>query len=208
MRQQSPILLSQLKADHEAVKSLGAAMLQCQGMLVPRDYPDLRFLIMSCPRPMVTNNDAAEVNLPGGVKTFVPGIPQTMYEGSLQLQEFESGQVTEFMEMIVANGGSIACDYYDGRMDAFTRVYELDDCAITMEQGEASAEGRSQGMTHSGSIKYMYFGQHADVGLSGTVLPGKTAIAGIEALINRSQEVINVAKKGVGFAKAVSGLFG
>lgn len=208
MRQQNPIILAQLKADHEAVKSLGAAMLQCQGMLVPRNMPDMRFLIMSCPRPMVTNADAAEVNLPGGLRTIVPGAPETLYEGSLQLIEFESGHVSELMEVVVANGGAIECDYYDGRYGAFNRVYELDDCAITMEQGEASGEGRSQVMTHSGMIKYNYFGQYANVGVSGTALPGQSAIAGAQGLLNRAQGVLNVAKQGLSLAKNISGLFG
>ena len=114
MRQVNPVLMNQLMADHAIAKQLGSPLLQCQGMLVPRDpvFQATRLLIQSCPRPMVTNNDPAEIAYAGGLDSFVPGVPKTKYEGSISVIETENGQAALFAEYILANGGNIPCDYY------------------------------------------------------------------------------------------------
>ena len=217
MRQLNPVLMNQLKADHLAAKQLGSPLLQCQGMLVPRDpvFQATRLLIQSCPRPMVTNNDPAEIAYAGGLDSFVPGVPKTKYEGSITVIETEKGQAALFAEYILANGGNIPCDYYDGRPGYYTRVYALDDCAIRLEPTDTTADGRSQITLASGSITYMYFGLFAKVGASGSALPGDRGLSGIEGFIDRVQGVLNVAQTGVNalgavaqFGRGLQGLLG
>lgn len=193
MRQVNPILLNQLRADYLAIKQLGSPLLACQGMLVPRGMEDYRLLIKSCPRPIVSNEDPAEVQYPGGFTGIVAGVPKTHYTGNLQMLVTEAGHDQIFADYIVANGGMIDCDYYDGRVDSFTRAYFLENCAIRFEMAEYDSDSRSQNMAVSCPIDFNFFGNFANIGSNGTILPGLRQIEGTQELISRVQTVIDTA---------------
>lgn len=193
MRQVNPVLLNQLRADYLAIKQLGSPLLACQGMLVPRGMKDYRFLIKSCPRPIVSNEDPVEVQFPGGFTGIVPGVPKTHYTGNLQMLVTEAGHDQIFADYIVANGGMIDCDYYDGHVDSFTRAYFLENCAIRFEMAEFDSDSRSQNMTVSCPIDFNFFGNFANIGSNGTILPGLRQIEGTQELISRVQTVIDTA---------------
>ena len=215
MRQLNPVLMAQLKSDYELARQSGSPLLQCQGMLVPRGFEHMRLLFQSFPRPIATNNDIADVAYSGGLQAHVAGVPKTSYNGALTILETESGACTAFSEFLLANGGSIDCDYYDGRIDRFTKSYELLDCAITLEAADMAADGRSQVVTVSGTIQYMYFGLFADIGTSNTVQFGQREIGGAQGFLDRVQGVLdnvnaglNLAGQAVGLAGAIGGLLG
>lgn len=206
MRQQNPILMSELRGDYQVAKQLGAPLLACQGMLVPRGAPEMRLLFQSFPRPIVTNNDIGDVGYSGGLQGHVPGVAKTSYQGSITLLETETGIVNQFAELVLANGGSMDCDYYDGRPERFTKVYELLDCAFTFEPGDMQADGRSQVLTISGSVQYMYFGDSLAVGGGNVTLPGQRLINGANTLLNRAQQVLGVAQQGMNLFGQIQGL--
>ncbi|WOE40055.1 hypothetical protein [Acinetobacter chinensis] len=216
MRQANPILMSQLKADALAIRQLGSPILACQGMLVPRGYEHMRFLIKSCPRPIVSNEDPAEVQYGGGFTGIVAGPPKTHYTGSLQILLTEAGHGDSFAEIITgAQGGMINCDYYDGRIDSFTQSMELENCAIRFEMAEYDTDSRSQVLTMSCPIDFNFFGAYSNIGSNGTVLPGKRAIAGAAELSQRTQGVINAAQQALNavagvasVGRQISSLFG
>ena len=194
MRQINPVLLNQLRNDYLAIQKLGSPLLACQGMLQPKGMEDFRFLIKSCPRPIVSNEDPAEVQYPGGFTGIVAGVPKTHYTGTLQMLVTEAGHDQIFADWMVANGGIIDCDYYDGRADSYSRAYSLENCAIRFEMAEFDSDSRSQAMTVSCPIDFNYFGNFADIGTNGTVLPGQRQIEGTQDLISRVQNVINTAQ--------------
>ena len=205
MRQQNPILMSELRGDFQAAKQLGAPMLSCQGMLVPRGAPEMRLLFQSFPRPIVTNNDIGDVAYAGGLQSHVSGTPKTSYQGSITLLETETGMTGQFAELILANGGVMDCDYYDGRPERFTKVFELLDCAFTFESADMQSDGRSQVVTVSGSIQYMFFGD--SIAIANANLPGQRFINGANNLLNRAQQVLSAARTGVNFYGQLQGLF-
>lgn len=208
MQQFNPVLLQTLRQDYEAVKQIGSPLLQCQGMLVPRDpnLAHMRFLVVSCPRPMVTNLEPATVVLAGGLEIGTAGSPKNYFEGSLSVLETENGHVQMFAEAIMANKGVIDCDYYDGRPDSYTAVYELTNCLIRLEPSDMTADSRSQVTTISGSISYSYFGRFSNIGTSGTQLSGSRPPEGIQGSIQYVQGLINAAQQGVNIANNVSSL--
>ena len=215
MRQTNPMLIGQMRADAVAIQQLGSPILACQGMLVPRGMEDYRFLIKSCPRPIVSNEDPTEVQYPGGFTGIVAGPPKTHYTGTLQLLVTEAGHDQLFADYIVANKGMIDCDYYDGHVQSFTRAYELENCAIRFEMAEFDTESRSQAMVISCPIDFNFFGNFASIGGNGTVLPGKRGVAGVERLINRVQSVVsaaqsatNLARSATNVARQIGSLFG
>ncbi|MDM1021586.1 hypothetical protein QSV37_14920 [Acinetobacter sp. VNK23] len=215
MRQVNPILLSQMKNDSLAIQQLGSPILACQGMFVPRGLEDYRFLIKSCPRPIITNDDPVQVQYPGGHTGIVAGPPKDWYTGTLQLLETEAGHGQLFADYVVANGGMIDCDYYDGHVASFTRAYELENCAIRFEMAEFDTESRSQVMIISCPIDFNFYGNFASIGGNGTVLPGQRGVAGVEGLINRVQSVVsaaqsatNLARSATNVARQIGSLFG
>lgn len=190
MTQINKVLLSQLRQDYEAIQQQGSPLLACQGMLVPKGMEDMRFLIKGSMRPIVSNGDPAEVQYAGGFTGIVPGIPNTKYSGNIQILVTEAGYDQWFAEYIVSQGGAIDCDYYDGRLDNFTRSYELLNCAIRFEQAEFDSESRSQVMTISCPCDYNYFGINANIGTNGTVRLGQNS-SGATSFASRVQNVIS-----------------
>lgn len=206
MRQVNPVLLNQLRADYLAIQQLGSPLLACQGMLVPQGMEDFRFLIKSCPRPIVSNEDPAEVQYAGGFTGIAAGVPKTHYTGNLQMLVTEAGHDQIFADWLVANGGIIDCDYYDGHVDSYSRAYSLGNCAIRFEMAEFDTDSRSQVMTVSCPIDFNYFGNFADIGTNGTVMPGHRQIAGIDGLVSRVRKVINTAQAATNVARGIGGV--
>lgn len=208
--------LQEYRSDYETAKQLGAAMLSCNAMIVPEAAPHLALLFKTYPRPIVTNNEAAEVSYAGGLSAHVPGVPKTSYEGAITAIETESGQISELAELLVSKGGSTNCILYDGRINRWTKAHELLDCAFTFEPGELDSEGRSQILTISGNMKYMYFGQNASAGTSssatfgGVSVPmGGTSTGNGSAgnLLTKAQNFLNIATAGNNIFQAAKGLF-
>lgn len=202
MRQSNPILAHQLEADAQAMLQLGSPLLSCQGMFVPRDMPELRFLFKSGPRPIITNGDPAETHMAGGNVIITAGCPVTKYTGNLQIIVTEACHEQLFAEYIVASGGILdVCDFYDGRVDSFTAAYELKNCAIRFEPGEWDSESKSQTQIISAPIDYNYYGNFASIGVNGTVLPGKRKVEGVDDLINRVERVVRTAQSATSLAR-------
>lgn len=208
--------LREYRSDYEAAKQLGAAMLACNAMIVPEAAPQIALLFKTYPRPMLTNNEAADVSYAGGLSAHVPGVPKTSYEGAITVIETESGQVSEFAELLAAKGGSTNCILYDGRMNRWTKAHELIDCAFTFEPGDIDSESRSQILTISGNMKYMYFGQIASAGsVSASTFGGmnvsmggaSSGNGGVGSFLNKAQNFLNIATAGNNIIQAAKGLF-
>ncbi|EXB84790.1 hypothetical protein [Acinetobacter sp. 272263] len=209
MRQKFYSTPAELRRDYEVAKGLGAPMLQCNAMLVPEIAPELRLLFKSYPRPILTNNDKAEVAYAGGLAAHVPGTIKTSYEGAFTIIETEKGIVADFADLLAANNGTTNCLVYDGRYDRWTKVHELTDCALTLEPGEVDAESRSQIMTISGNMSYMFFGQSSSAGIVSNAVAGGIQIQGTgnSELLTKAQNLLNLVKTGVDVSNSVKNLF-
>ncbi len=205
--------LPDYRADYETAKQLGAAMLACNAMLVPEAAPNIALLFKTYPRPIVTNNESAEVAYAGGLMGHVPGVPKTSYEGAVTMIETETGQIVDFAELLLAQGGSTNCILYEGRIDRWTKAHELIDCAFTFEPGDLDSESRSTVLTVSGNMKYMYFGQNSAVGTAsnalfgGKKIPVNGSAGGLSSSLNKAQNILNMVKAGNSLFNTVKGLF-
>lgn len=200
--------MQEYRNDYETAKGLGAAMLACNGMLVPENAPHLTLLCKSFPRPMVTNNDSADVAYAGGLAGHVPGVPKTSYEGSISLIETEKGVISDWAQLLVDSGGTTNCIYYDGRVNRWTKAFELIDCAITLEAPDMDAESRSQIVSVTSQMRYMYFGQNSAMGrASGTAYGGMNVNMGGSDLLAKAQAALNIAVGGRNLVSAIKNLF-
>ncbi len=174
------------REDYETAKSLGAAALACNAMMVPSGHPHLRLLFQNFQRPMVTNNDPTDVDYAGGLAAHVQGVPKTSFDGSVTVIETENGAIANFAQAIVDAGGHLPeCEVLfglsDGSSTEAVRVYKIFDVALTFSDGggEIDASSRSQILTVQGQMRYMYFGDNADLGTAvanGSTLKGMAGV--------------------------------
>lgn len=193
--------------DAIAAQSLGAAMLQCNGMIVPKAMPSIALLISNFSRPIVTSNDAADYNLAGGGQFHVAGAPKNRYEGQWQMIETDFGQVNTFAELILAQGGQTDCTVYDGRPGRFMRSCELKNVAITFEPIDIDAEGVSAIQRVSATVKYNYYGSNANLGSVNEV--GKIAGAGVGVAgpLEKAQQILNTVYAGNTLVNTLKNIF-
>ncbi|MGO3664799.1 MULTISPECIES: hypothetical protein [unclassified Psychrobacter] len=165
------------RKQYETAKSLGAAMLACNAVLVPEGYNNLYLLIQNFQRPIVSHNDSADVDYARGLQAHVAGTVKTNFEGQWTLIETESGAISKFAEDIAVKHGGILplVRIYDGFVGdgdniKGSREYELIDCAITFTDGggEIDAASRSQILQVQASCRYNYFGQSGKIGATGS----------------------------------------
>lgn len=207
MRQNFIQTLRDYVSDATTAQSLGAAMLQCNGMIVPEIAPEIALLIPNFQRPVVTNNDAADYNLAGGGQFHVAGAPKNRYEGQIQVIETDYGQATAFAELLMASGGTTNCLVYDGRPDRYTQVHELRDCAITFEPIDYDGEGVSTIVRVQGTMKYNYYGLNANLGSSTEFGRIKDANKGTKTLEDRATRLLNSIYSGNTLINAMRELF-
>lgn len=173
MKTKSPNLAF-LREKYQIAKSLGAPALACNAVLVPDNFPNLQLLFQNFTRPIITNNDAADVDYAWGLAAHTPGVAKTNYETSVTAIETETGQVANFAQWLVDNGGEIpSCTVIFGGSDGTTAtgaiLYKLEDVAVTFDGGgDIDASSRSQILTVQGNMRYMFFGKNANLGAAGT----------------------------------------
>lgn len=165
--------LQAYRKNYETAKSLGAAMLACNAVLVPEGYNNLHILLQNFQRPITTMNDAADVDYAGGLQAHVAGTPKTNFESQWTFIETESGAISKFAEEIITKHGGIlplarVYDGYvgDGNNIKGLRSYELIDCAITFTDGggEIDSASRSQILQVQASCRYNFYGQSGKIG--------------------------------------------
>ena len=194
--------------DYQTAKSLGAPMLACNAMIVPKIAPHLSLLIANFPRPIVTMTEPVDFAYSGGLQAHRTGIPKTNYTGNLQFIETEVGQIQGFAELLMAHGGSTDCIVFDGRVGRYSQAYNLPDCAITLEPQEMDAEGRSTIVKVSAPMSYMYFGLNVKLGKS-SPLTGKIddGLNGIDDFLNKANDILNIVRAGNSLVKALGDLW-
>lgn len=176
MRTRTPSLQAYRK-QYETVRSLGAAMLACNAVLVIEGYQDLYLLLQNFQRPITSHHDPADVDLARGLQAHVAGVRKTNFESQWTFIETENGAISKFAEdLVVKHGGIIPlARVYDGFVGdgdniKGLREYELIDCAITFSDGggEIDAASRSQILQVQASCRYNYFGQGGKLGATGS----------------------------------------
>lgn len=210
MRQNFIQTLQDYTGDAIAAQSLGAAMLQCNAVIVPEAMPSIALLITNFNRPVITNNESADYNLAGGAQFHVPGAPKTRYEGQWQMIETDFGQSTAFAELIMASGGQTDCIVYDGRAGRFMASHELTNVAITFEPIDIDAEGVSTIQRVSANVKYNYFGGTASLGGANAVGQIAGAANGVQETLNKARQILDTVYAGntlINSMKSLKGLF-
>lgn len=199
--------LTDYTGDAIAAQSLGAAMLQCNGMIVPENMPSIALLISNFTRPVITNNESADYNLAGGGQFHVPGAPKNRYEGQWQVIETDFGQATAFAELLMAQGGQTNCMVYDGRQGRYMHAHALTNVSITFEGIDIDSEGVSTIQRVQASVKFNYYGLSAGLGGVNAVGQIAGAGAGIANTLLKAQQYLNIINSGNTLINAMKSAF-
>ncbi|WLG15038.1 hypothetical protein Q6344_06815 [Psychrobacter cibarius] len=176
MKTNTPSLTAYRKQYH-TVKSLGAAMLACNAVLVIDGYESLYVLLQNFQRPICTHHDSADVDTARGLQMHAAGTRKTNFEGQWTFIETESGVISQFADDLVnIHDGIIPlARVYDGFVDdgdniKGLREYELIDSAITFTDGggEIDAASRSQILQVQANCRYNFFGNDSKLGATST----------------------------------------
>lgn len=193
--------------DGLAAQSLGSAMLQCNGMFVPDNMPEIAILIPNYTSPVVTNNESADFNLAGGGQYHIAGAPKNRYEGQIQMIETDFGQVNKFAELLVASGGTTDGYMYDGREGRYVTAHRVTNITFTFEPKDIDGEGVSTIQRVQGSIKYNYYGQMANLGsatLSGRISGVDEATQGIT---EKTRQLLDMVYAGNNLIRSMRDIF-
>lgn len=193
--------------DGIAAQSLGAAMLQSNGMIVPDAMPNIALLISNFNRPVITNNESADYNLAGGGQFHVPGAPKNRYEGQWQIIETDFGQATAFAELMQARGGQTDCWVYDGRKERYMHAHRLTNVALTFEPLDIDSEGVSTIQRVQVSAKYNYYGLNGSMGSVNQIGQIAGATTGASSTLAKAQQILNTIYAGNTLVNALKGIF-
>lgn len=201
---------------YNTVKSLGAAALACNALLIPTGFEHLQFLIQSFPLPITTGREAVAVDYAMGLEGHRTGVPKTKFDGSISMIETETGMIYEFSKQLTKMGGmldkcKVVFGVSDGKSGNGTFVREIHDVIITFDNGgEIDAASREQILIMQANISYMFFGDDVALGDVGKFNDARTGVAnafasgngGASALTN----LVGAALGAYGNARANTGL--
>ncbi|WP_394211166.1 hypothetical protein [Psychrobacter piscatorii] len=190
MKTKTPSLTAYRK-QYQTMKSLGAAMLACNAVLVIDGYENLYMLLQNFQRPICSHHDPADVDLARGLQMHAAGTRKTNFESQWTFIETESGVISQFADDLVNihDGVIPLARVYDGFVDdgdniKGLREYELIDCAITFADGggEIDAASRSQILQVQANCRYNFFGNDSKLGSSSTDVFANTLNSALGAL--------------------------
>ena len=201
--------IQQYARDQDSAQALGAALLQCNGMLVLEIAPHLSLFIPNFQIPVITHNEAADYNLAGGGQFHTSGAPKNRYETTLQFIETDLGTLTQLSELLMATDGMTNAIAYEGRIGRYIEAHEFRDCAITFDMKEVEGDGVSTIMRVQAQMKLNYYGVNAQLGSSGEIGRIKNALGGKAAggMIQQAREILALAESGSSLYQAIKGYF-
>lgn len=197
--------ISKFAKDHDTAQALGAALLQCNGMIVPEALPGIALLIPNFQIPVITHNEPADYNLAGGFQAHVSGAPKNRYDLTMQLIETDTGQLIKFAEMLMSTGGMTDCIAYEGQPGNFMQAHQLRDCAITFDPKDFEGEGVSSIIRVQAQCKVNYYGVNAHLGNGNT--SGQLGNASNNEFFKKARQIIDTVEAGSSLINTIREFF-
>lgn len=128
--------------------------------LVPDGLEAMYLAFKQFPVPFLSpSGEAAEVAIPGGGATFVPTPTDTRFTGGITLMETTSDVVRNFVNWVIAQGGTFDATIYDGTLEAHRGGWKIKSAFFKLDNFDADAENRTQIVTPAGTIWFNHFGE-------------------------------------------------
>jgi hypothetical protein len=152
--------LEQLESNYLQTRALGKPVFSSDFMFVPDKRPEIRLLWLGSFVPYCTPQDAAEVILALGSKTFRPTQLKTYFEGASSFRETIENTGRHWINEVNTSGGMFDGKIYCGQPESFYYYLPVIDCIFSVpDPSEASPENSSQLLIVNGNMKLNYFGR-------------------------------------------------
>jgi len=148
-----------LKGIFASTAALGDKVVSSDAYFEIEGYEQLGLLIKQFPWPELSPGGEIEVPMPFGSARWQPQQLKVHQQGQVTFMETQAGHVQEFLERIIFNDGArFNARVYEGTPDDHSRVCELRDCFLQLDNPDRDWENRGQIMMISGTLFFHYFG--------------------------------------------------
>lgn len=147
-----------LKGLFASTAALSDKVISSDAMFVIEGYENISLLIKQFPWPELSPAGEIEVPMPLGAARWQPQQVKINQQGGITFMETVQGHIQEFLEKVLTTGGRFNAKVYEGTPDSFSRVCEIRDCFVQLDNPDRDFENRSQIMLVSGTLFFHYFG--------------------------------------------------
>ena len=147
-----------LKSLFNATAALGDKVISSDATMEIEGHEHLTLLIKQFPWPELSSAGEIEVPMPIGAARWQAQQLKVNQQGQVMFMETVQGHIAQFCEDILMQGGRFNAKVYEGTPENYTRVEQIYDCFVQLDNPDRDFESRTQIMTISGTMFFHYFG--------------------------------------------------
>lgn len=144
---------------HDTIVANGDPAMSSDGKLVIDGYENFSSKLKAFPWPTISPGEAVEVPTELGGAYWVNSQSKFNQQGSITLQETVVGGMQKDMLKLISEGGYFNGWVYEGNQEHWYSRLRIKRATINLEPGERDWENRTQILTLTGQISYMFFGE-------------------------------------------------
>jgi hypothetical protein len=148
-----------LKSLFNATAALGDKVISSDATMEIEGFEHLTLLIKQFPWPELSAAGEIEVPMPLGSARWQAQQIKCNQQGQVTFMETVQGHIAQFLTDILEQGGRFNAKVYEGTPENYTRVEQIYDCFVQLDNPDRDFENRSQIMAVSGSMFFHYFGK-------------------------------------------------
>lgn len=148
-----------LKTLYKQATALGDKSVVSDAWFEVKGYEGLSMLIKQFPMPELSSAGEIEVPGPLGMANWQPQQIKVNQQGQMTFMETRKGAIRDFLEQLVAQGGTFDAVVYEGTPDEFSQKWELTNCFLQIDPTDRDWENRATVTMISGTLFYHYFGK-------------------------------------------------
>lgn len=148
-----------LKGIYNSTSALGDKVISSDAYFEIEGHEEMGLLIKQFPWPELSPGGEIEVPGPCGMGMWQPQQLKVHQQGQVSMMETQSGHIQSLMDQLVFdNGARFNAKVYEGTPDDYTRVCDIRNCFIQLDNPDRDWENRSQIMMITGTLFFHYFG--------------------------------------------------
>lgn len=143
---------------YKTTKALGDKAISSDATFEIEGHEDITLLIKQFPWP--TLSPAGEIEIPGplGMAYWQPQQLKVNQQGQVSIFETVLGHAQNLFENLIGKGGRFNAKVYEGTPDNYTRVCEIKDCFLVLDNPDRDYENRGQPLMISGNLFFHFYG--------------------------------------------------
>lgn len=149
---------SYLKTLFNSTRALGDKSVSSDAMFEIKGYEGISLLIKQFPWPTLSPAGEIEVPMPLGSAKWQAQQLKVNQQGQVTFMETKDGAISDFLDALMAQGGTFDATVYEGTPDAHSRKCDIFECFLQLDNPDRDFENRAQITLVSGTLFFHYFG--------------------------------------------------